>query len=116
MRRPIIFGDGIETFIRREDAERFIEEVHGDDPELASYLRVDERELHAGGVNPGASRTARPCFRVVVRREIGRRIVSEAGPRVSGAAGGAFGGRTESEACTAAVPDGLSSPIRRARA
>jgi hypothetical protein len=25
-------GDAIETFIRREDAERFIEEVRGDDP------------------------------------------------------------------------------------
>jgi hypothetical protein len=38
-------GDAIETFIRREDAERFIEEVHGDDPDLASYLRLEEREL-----------------------------------------------------------------------
>jgi hypothetical protein len=37
--------DAIETFIRREDAERFIEEVRGDDPELASSLRVEEREL-----------------------------------------------------------------------
>ncbi len=27
-------GDAVETFIRREDAERFIEEVRGDDPEL----------------------------------------------------------------------------------
>jgi hypothetical protein len=26
-------GDAIETFVRREDAERFIEEVRGDDPE-----------------------------------------------------------------------------------
>ena len=26
-------GDALETFIRREDAERFIEEVRGDDPE-----------------------------------------------------------------------------------
>jgi hypothetical protein len=31
------------------DAERFIEEVRGDDPELASYLRIEERELEAGG-------------------------------------------------------------------
>jgi hypothetical protein len=38
-------GEAIETFIRREDAERFIEEVRGDDPELASYLRIEEREL-----------------------------------------------------------------------
>ena len=42
-------GDAIDTFIRREDAERFIAEVRGDDPELASYLRIEERELEAGG-------------------------------------------------------------------
>jgi len=44
-------GDAIDTFIRREDAEHFIEEVRGDDPELASNLRIEERELEAGGVN-----------------------------------------------------------------
>ena len=44
-------GDAIETFIRREDAERFVEEVRGDDPELASYLRIEERELEAGDRN-----------------------------------------------------------------
>jgi hypothetical protein len=33
-------GDAIETFVRREDAEPFIAEVRGDDPELASYLRI----------------------------------------------------------------------------
>jgi hypothetical protein len=44
-------GDAVETFIRREDAERFVEEVRGDDPELASYLRIEERELEAGGLN-----------------------------------------------------------------
>jgi hypothetical protein len=38
-------GDAIETFIRREEAEHFVEEVHGDDPELAGYLRIEEREL-----------------------------------------------------------------------
>ena len=32
-------------------AERFIDEVPGDDPELASYLRIEERELEAGGLN-----------------------------------------------------------------
>ena len=26
-----------------------VEEVRGDDPELASYVRIDERELEAGG-------------------------------------------------------------------
>jgi hypothetical protein len=34
-----------------EDAERFIEKVRGDDPELASHLRIEERELKAGGLN-----------------------------------------------------------------
>ena len=34
--RPL--GDAVETFVRREDAKRFIEEVRGDDPDLASYL------------------------------------------------------------------------------
>ena len=38
-------------FVRREDAERFIEEVRGDEPELASTLRIEERELEAGGLN-----------------------------------------------------------------
>ena len=37
--------DVFETFIQREHAERLIEEVRGDDPELASYLRIEEREL-----------------------------------------------------------------------
>jgi hypothetical protein len=44
-------GDAVETFVRREEAERFIEEVRGDDPELASYLRIEECELEAGGEN-----------------------------------------------------------------
>jgi len=34
-------------FIRREDAEWFVEDVRGDDPALASYLRIEERELGA---------------------------------------------------------------------
>jgi hypothetical protein len=41
-------GDAVETFVRREDAERFIAEVRSDDPELASYLRIEERVLEAG--------------------------------------------------------------------
>jgi hypothetical protein len=28
---------------------RFVKKVRGDDPELASYLRIEERELEAGG-------------------------------------------------------------------
>jgi hypothetical protein len=44
-------GEAEETFIRREDAERFLEEVRRDDPELATFLRIEERELEAGGLN-----------------------------------------------------------------
>ena len=44
-------GVELEVFIRREDAERFIAEVRGDDPDVAASLRVDERELEAGGLN-----------------------------------------------------------------
>ena len=44
-------GVDLEVFIRREDAERFIEQVGGDDPDLASCLRIEERELEAGGLN-----------------------------------------------------------------
>ena len=36
-------GDAVETFVRREDAERYIEKVRGDGPDLASYLRIEER-------------------------------------------------------------------------
>jgi hypothetical protein len=43
-------GDSLEVFIRREDAERFIEKVR-DDPEVESKLRIEERELETGGVN-----------------------------------------------------------------
>jgi hypothetical protein len=38
-----------DTFVRREDAERFIARVKRDDPQLAADLRVVERELEAGG-------------------------------------------------------------------
>jgi len=34
-----------------EDAERFIEEVRGDAPDLATFLRGDERKLEARGPN-----------------------------------------------------------------
>jgi hypothetical protein len=44
-------GDAVEVLIRRADAERFIEETRGDEPELAAYLRIEERELEAGGRN-----------------------------------------------------------------
>jgi hypothetical protein len=37
--------------IRREDTERFIAEVRRDDRDLASGLRIEERELIAGDLN-----------------------------------------------------------------
>jgi hypothetical protein len=43
-----LLGVELEVFIRREDAVRFIEEVRGDDPEIAAKLRIEERELEAG--------------------------------------------------------------------
>ena len=44
-------GDALEVFLRHEDAERFVEDVRGDDPELAAKLRIEEREVEAGGLN-----------------------------------------------------------------
>jgi hypothetical protein len=46
-----LLGDALEVFVRREDAARFVEEVRRDDPELAACLRIEERELEAGGLN-----------------------------------------------------------------
>ena len=48
---PHCLGDALEVYLCREDVECFIEEVRGDDPELAKPLRIEERELEAGGVN-----------------------------------------------------------------
>ena len=42
-------GVELEVFVSCEDAERFIEEVRGDDPKLASYLRIEEREMRRAG-------------------------------------------------------------------
>ncbi len=47
-----LLGDAIETFVRREDAESFIEDVRRDELELAAYLRIEERGLEAGGTRP----------------------------------------------------------------
>jgi hypothetical protein len=58
-------GDAVETFVRREDAERFVDEVRSDNRELASYLRIEERELgglklSAGDLRPFAIWFAQP--------------------------------------------------------
>ncbi len=44
-------GVELQVFIQREDAERFVDEVRGDDPEVAAELRIEERELEAGEPN-----------------------------------------------------------------
>jgi hypothetical protein len=44
-------GEAVDVLLTREDAEHFLDEVRGDDPELASYLRIEERELEGGGLN-----------------------------------------------------------------
>jgi hypothetical protein len=49
--RDFPLGVELEVFIRREDGERFIEEVRRDDPEVAAKLRIEERELEADGLN-----------------------------------------------------------------
>jgi hypothetical protein len=49
-------GDALEVYPRREDAEHFIEEVRGDDPELTGHLgsrRASSRR--AGGSDDALS-------------------------------------------------------------
>jgi hypothetical protein len=46
-------GEAVEVFIRREDADRFIEEVHGDEAKLAGYVRIELRELRLASVPGG---------------------------------------------------------------
>ena len=42
---------GRETFSRREEAERFVEELGREDSEPGSALRIEEHELEAGEDN-----------------------------------------------------------------
>ena len=44
-------GDSLEVYVRREDAERFIEDVRRDEPQLAKNLRIEERMPEAGARN-----------------------------------------------------------------
>lgn len=44
-------GDAVDVLVRREDAERFIQNVRGDDPGLAKPLRIEARELRTGAPN-----------------------------------------------------------------
>jgi hypothetical protein len=54
-------GVALETFLRREDAERFVEEVRGDDPELASYLRIEGARVRAGQAELAARACSGTC-------------------------------------------------------
>ena len=51
-------GEAVETLLQREDAERFLEAVRSDDAELASHLRIEERELEAGRAELGRARAS----------------------------------------------------------
>ena len=78
-------------FVRREDAERFIEEVRGDDPEAAEKLRIEvgargaradlERYFCAG--NQARQQSSQRRFRVTLCA--GARIYRGAGARADAA-------------------------------
>ena len=59
-------GDAIETFIRREDAECFIEEIRADEPKLAKPLRIEKRELEVGERNLPCDGTDMPACLIAV--------------------------------------------------
>ena len=48
-------------FIRREDAERFVDEVRGDDPKLAAHFRIEKREFDADGAELSTEISQRIC-------------------------------------------------------
>jgi hypothetical protein len=46
-------GEAVEVFIRREDAERFIDEVRGNEPEFAAHhLRIESGSSRRRQVAP----------------------------------------------------------------
>ena len=44
-------GDALDVYVRREEAERFVEEVRRDELRFADQLPIVERELEAGGLS-----------------------------------------------------------------
>jgi hypothetical protein len=42
--------EAVDVFIRRDDAERFVEEVRDDEPELAELLSIEPIELDYSAV------------------------------------------------------------------
>ena len=47
-------GDALEVFVRREDAERFIHDVRGDDPEAAASCELKSGSSRRVGLELGA--------------------------------------------------------------
>ena len=43
--------EAVDALLTREDAHRFMAEVRGDDAELASHLRIEERELDGSSMS-----------------------------------------------------------------
>ena len=56
----LLLGDSLDVFIRREDAARFVEEYAATILEIATKLRIEERELEAGGLNQRLLLRGRP--------------------------------------------------------
>jgi hypothetical protein len=54
--RPL--GDVVDAVIRREDSDRFLDEVRGDDPELAGGARSASRRGDECGAGPFAESRA----------------------------------------------------------
>jgi hypothetical protein len=54
----------VETFVCREDAERFVASIRADDPEYAAYLGIEERELETRLLGSGIGRRG-GCFLAV---------------------------------------------------
>ena len=67
--RDFPLGVELEVFIRREDAERFVEEVRGDDPEIAAKLRIEGRKLEADGPHTTLGRDVLRCDIIRASRE-----------------------------------------------
>jgi hypothetical protein len=57
-------GDAVETFIRLEDAERFIAEVRGDKPEMRRSARRANARLRVTADPHALCALTEPCQRV----------------------------------------------------
>ena len=62
-------GDAVDVFIRREHAERLVEEVRSHDPELAEKLRIEERKL-SGKSSPRTNDPSSPSRQRVRHRQL----------------------------------------------